>query len=136
MATRRIQRFVDAENAYAQQLLDSLRGKDKLRARLEQLVTIGRVHIPGASRTRMCQSNATPVTPVTIHSSRLNLTPSVPAAPAMSAIDVLANPRSAKRRSAAETMPPRVAALCFCADSLHTKRSVCYASFPVAVKRH
>ena len=40
------QRFVDAENAYTQQLLDSLRGKDKLRARLEQLVTIGRVEAP------------------------------------------------------------------------------------------
>ncbi len=40
------QRFVDEENSYTQQILDSQPGKDKLRNRLEQLLTIGRVEAP------------------------------------------------------------------------------------------
>src|SRR5438128_10208361 len=42
------QRFVEEENAYTRQVLDTLPGRDKLRSRLEQLVTIGRVEAPKA----------------------------------------------------------------------------------------
>lgn len=41
-------KFVEEQNAYTQQVLDRIPGKDKLRARLEQLLTIGRVDAPKA----------------------------------------------------------------------------------------
>ena len=40
------QRFVEEENAYTQQVLDTIPGKEKLRARLEQLLSIGRLEAP------------------------------------------------------------------------------------------
>lgn len=40
------QHFVDDENAYTRQVLDGISGRDKLRSRLERLVTIGRVEAP------------------------------------------------------------------------------------------
>src|SRR5947209_15602750 len=45
-ASPETQRFVDEQNAYTRQVLDGIAGRDKLRARLEQLVTIGRVESP------------------------------------------------------------------------------------------
>ena len=41
-------KFVEEQNTYTQQVLDAIPGKDKLRARLEQLLTIGRVDAPKA----------------------------------------------------------------------------------------
>src|SRR5215471_1093083 len=40
------QRFVEQQNAYTQRMLDSIPSKDKLRARLEQLLSIGRLEAP------------------------------------------------------------------------------------------
>jgi prolyl oligopeptidase len=40
------QKFVAEQNAYTQQVLDAVPGRDKLRARIEQLQTIGRVEAP------------------------------------------------------------------------------------------
>src|SRR5438552_11854996 len=40
------QRFVEEQNAYTRQVLDAIPGRDKLRARIEQMVTIGRVESP------------------------------------------------------------------------------------------
>jgi prolyl oligopeptidase len=40
------QRFVEEENAYTRGVLEAVPGRDKLRVRLEQLVTIGRVEAP------------------------------------------------------------------------------------------
>src|SRR5215470_15674212 len=40
------QRFVEEENAYTQQVLGAVPGKEKLRARLEQLLSIGRLEAP------------------------------------------------------------------------------------------
>lgn len=40
------QRFVEEENAYVRRLLDPLPGRDALRARIEQLLSIGRVEAP------------------------------------------------------------------------------------------
>ena len=40
------QKFVAEQNAYTQQVLDAVPGHDKLRARIEQLQTIGRVEAP------------------------------------------------------------------------------------------
>src|SRR5215471_9572065 len=40
------QRFVDAENAYTQQVLESLPGREQLRARIQQLLSIGRLEAP------------------------------------------------------------------------------------------
>ncbi len=45
-ASPETQRFVDEQNAYTRQVLDGFAGRDKLRARLEQLVTVGRVESP------------------------------------------------------------------------------------------
>src|SRR5436305_15290803 len=42
------QHFVDDENAYTRQVLEVISGRDKLRSRLERLVTIGRVAAPKA----------------------------------------------------------------------------------------
>jgi prolyl oligopeptidase len=39
-------RFVEEQNAYTQQVLDAIPGKDKMRARLEQLLSIGRIEAP------------------------------------------------------------------------------------------
>jgi len=41
-----VQRFVEEENAYTRQVLDVIPGREKLRSRLERLVTIGRVESP------------------------------------------------------------------------------------------
>lgn len=41
-----VQNFVEEENAYTRQVLDVIPGREKLRSRLEQLVTIGRVESP------------------------------------------------------------------------------------------
>jgi prolyl oligopeptidase len=38
--------FVEEQNSYAQQVLDAIPGKDKLRSRLEQLLSIGRLEAP------------------------------------------------------------------------------------------
>src|SRR5579864_4476416 len=43
------QRFVEEQNGYTKQVLDSIPGKDKLRARLEQLLSIGRLEAPQPS---------------------------------------------------------------------------------------
>lgn len=40
------QRFVEEQNAYTQQVLNTIPGKDKLRSRLEQLLSIGRLDTP------------------------------------------------------------------------------------------
>ncbi|HEV3040311.1 MAG TPA: prolyl oligopeptidase family serine peptidase [Candidatus Angelobacter sp.] len=40
------QRFVEEQNAYTRQILDAVPGRDKLRPRIEQLVTIGSVGTP------------------------------------------------------------------------------------------
>jgi prolyl oligopeptidase len=40
------QQFVAEQNAYSQQMLDAIPGRDKLRARLEQLLSIGRIEAP------------------------------------------------------------------------------------------
>lgn len=40
------QRFVQEQNAYSQQMLDSVPGKEKLRERLQQLLRIGRIAAP------------------------------------------------------------------------------------------
>jgi len=40
------QRFADQQNAHTRKMLDAVPGRDKLRARLEQLLTIGRVEAP------------------------------------------------------------------------------------------
>ncbi|HEV2990368.1 MAG TPA: prolyl oligopeptidase family serine peptidase [Candidatus Angelobacter sp.] len=40
------QRFVEEQNAYTRQTLDEVPGRDKLRARIEQLLTIGSVSTP------------------------------------------------------------------------------------------
>lgn len=40
------QQFVAEQNAYSQQLLDTIPGRDKLRTRLEQLLSIGRIEAP------------------------------------------------------------------------------------------
>lgn len=40
------QRFVEEENAYTQQMLDSVPGREQLRSRIEQLLSIGRVEAP------------------------------------------------------------------------------------------
>lgn len=45
-ASPQTQRFVEEQNTYTQQVLDSIAGKDKLRARLEQLLSIGRLDAP------------------------------------------------------------------------------------------
>src|SRR5207302_9270477 len=45
-ASPETQRFVEEQNAYTRQVLDGIAGRDKLRARLEQLVSIGRVESP------------------------------------------------------------------------------------------
>ena len=40
------QRFVEEQNAYTEKMLNSVPGKEKLRARLEQLLSIGRLEAP------------------------------------------------------------------------------------------
>src|SRR5215471_4635216 len=40
------QRFVEQQNTYTQQVLDSLPGREQLRARIQQLLSIGRVEAP------------------------------------------------------------------------------------------
>lgn len=40
------QQFVAEQNAYSQRLLDAIPGRDKLRTRLEQLLSIGRIEAP------------------------------------------------------------------------------------------
>lgn len=40
------QRFSEEQNAYTRRVLDALPGRDRLRARLEQLLTIGRIEAP------------------------------------------------------------------------------------------
>ncbi|HEY6969535.1 MAG TPA: prolyl oligopeptidase family serine peptidase [Candidatus Angelobacter sp.] len=40
------QRFVDGQNAYTQQVLESLAGREQLRTRLQQLLSIGRLEAP------------------------------------------------------------------------------------------
>ena len=43
------QRFVEEQNAYTKQVLDAIRGRDKLRARIERMVMVGNL---GAPRVR------------------------------------------------------------------------------------
>lgn len=45
-AAPQTQRFVEEQNTYTQRVLDSIAGKDKLRARLEQLLSVGRLDAP------------------------------------------------------------------------------------------
>src|SRR5215471_11980454 len=40
------QRFVEQQNTYTQQVLDSLPGREQLRVRIHQLLSIGRVEAP------------------------------------------------------------------------------------------
>ena len=57
-AAEETRRFVEEENAYTRSVLERCPGRDELRRRIEQLLTIGRVASPGPVATGISMSAA------------------------------------------------------------------------------